>query len=233
MRPVDKGADQGEFRPYENAQQPLKTQLGSFCSYCERWIPSGIHVEHKKPKNDYPDDKFKWTNFLLSCPNCNSGKGHGELDLANYVWPDSDNTFRAFSYDSEGRVAVASALSGDARDLAESTWKMVNLNKHPDVDSGYEEPTPKDDRWQHRRQAWERASSEKAKLDILAAHPRISYFKEQAAEIATERGMFSVWMAVFESDDEMKKLLIQKFQGTATDCFDGDSNPVERPNGQI
>ncbi len=233
MRPVNKGVDQGAFNPYQDAQQPLKTQLGEFCSYCERWIASGIHVEHKLPKDLYVSEKYKWTNFLLSCPNCNSGKGSGQLNLADYLWPDADNTFRAFTYDAEGRVTVSSPLSARESTLAESTWKMVNLNKHPDVDSGFEAPTPKDERWLHRKQAWAIASRQKARLDSLSNHPEIDSFREDAAIIARERGMFSVWMSVFESDPEMKEILIREFEGTAANCFNGDGDAVARPNGQL
>jgi len=185
------------------------------------------------PKKPYDSEKYKWTNFLLSCPNCNSGKGSGQLTLTDYLWPDSDNTFRAFVYDSEGRITTSSSLSAQDRALADSTWKMVNLNKHPDLDSGFEEPSPKDERWLHRKQAWAVASRQKTRLDSLSNHPEINSFREDAAIIANERGMFSVWMSVFDSDIEMKKLLIQKFQGTATDCFDGNGNAVARPSGQL
>jgi uncharacterized protein (TIGR02646 family) len=233
MRPVDKGTDRGNFTPYQDAQQPLQDQLGEFCSYCERWISSGIHVEHKLPKNDYPNEEFKWTNFLLSCPNCNSGKGAGQLNLADYLWPDSDNTFLAFEYDSEGRVLISSQLSEGTKHLAESTWKMVGLNKHPDSGSGFQAPSLKDKRWLHRQQAWAVASGKKKILDSLSSHPDVQSFRDDAASTAVERGMFSVWMAAFDSDPEMKKLLIQKFQGTATDCFDCNGMPVARQNGQL
>ena len=71
MRPVNKGGDLGDFNPYNDAQQPLISRLGENCSYCERWIAGGIHVEHKLPKGEYPNFKLKWTNFLLACGNCN------------------------------------------------------------------------------------------------------------------------------------------------------------------
>ena len=132
MRPVDKGPDQGVFNPYKDAQQPLVKQIGEYCSYCERWIASAIHVEHKRPKNDYPKEKFLWDNFLLSCSNCNSGKGSGNLELVDYVWPDTDNTFLAYCYDAEGRVFVSQNLDAHLSEKAHRTWIMLGLNRHPD-----------------------------------------------------------------------------------------------------
>ena len=59
MRPVDKGADRGEFNPYTDAQAPLIELLGMNCSYCERWIASAIHVEHKIPKSQNENLKYR------------------------------------------------------------------------------------------------------------------------------------------------------------------------------
>ena len=112
MRPVDKGADLGEFRPYNNAQQPLIDRLGQNCSYCERWIAGGIHVEHKKPKDPYPILKFQWDNFLLACSNCNSSKGSDRFELSDYLWPDSDNTLRIFEYAEEGKILPVEGFGG-------------------------------------------------------------------------------------------------------------------------
>ncbi len=230
MRPVDKGQDRGAIDPYKDAQQPLVAQIGEYCSYCERWIASAIHVEHKRPKNDYPNEKNLWANFLLSCSNCNSGKGSGNLDLMDFLWPDTDNTFLAFCYDSEGRVFVSSELPMDISEKACRTWKMLGMNRHPDSFSvGFEKPTSKDKRWLHRREAWQKALRQRQGLTALDTPER----RESIVEIAAERGMFSVWMAVFKEYPDIRKHLIQKFTGTSVDCFDSETSSVNRPSGQI
>lgn len=230
MRPVDKGVDQGEFNPHNDAQQPLMEQLGEYCSYCERWIASGIHVEHKKPKKEYPQDQYRWRNFLLSCCNCNSGKGHGELDLLDYVWPDCDNTFRAFLYDSEGRVLPQSGYGNDLDTKLKKTWLMLGLDRHPDVRTpGIQMPTVKDKRWIHRREAWIKALRYRNKLALCDT----SELRADIVEMATERGMFSIWMSVFHDDSNLRRRLIEAFPGTATDCFDSVGQPVQRPGGQL
>lgn len=230
MRPVDKGRDQGVFKQHRDAQQPLVTQIGEYCSYCERWIASAIHVEHKRPQFDYPNEKLLWANSLLSCSNCNSGKGSGKLELVDYLWPDTDNTFLAFCYDSEGRIFVSSSLPENLKAKAYRTWKMLGLNCHPDESpAGFDEPTDKDKRWLHRRQAWQKALRQKQGLAVLDTTER----RDIIAETAAERGMFSVWMTVFNDDPDIRKRLIRRFTGTATDCFDEESNPISRLGGQL
>ena len=46
-------------------------------------------------------------------------------------------------------------------------------------------------------------------------------------------GFFSVWMAVFAKDRDIRCGLIGRMAGTAADCFDGDGLPVLRPAGRI
>jgi uncharacterized protein (TIGR02646 family) len=226
MRPIDKTPNQGPFQKYEDAQQPLTTQLGEYCSYCERWIASAIHVEHKLPKNDYPAEKLKWENFLLSCSNCNSGKGHGLIDLDEFVWPDADNTFRAFQYDAEGRVRTISGFGPQIDANIQRTWLMLGFNRHTDhLFAGVVKPTKKDHRWSHRQKAWETAVHVKNGLAICDTPER----RAEIAEIATQRGMFSIWMTVFKDDADIRHRLIAAFKGTAAYCFDGASLAIPRP----
>ncbi|MGZ5624860.1 MAG: HNH endonuclease [Methylobacter sp.] len=230
MRPVDKGNNSRDFNPYSDAQQPLVTRLGEYCSYCERWIASGIHVEHKKPKNDYPEDQYRWSNFLLACGNCNSGKGHGKLNLDDYLWPDCDNTFRAFAYDSEGRVLPRTDYNEALTEKIKQTWIMLGLNKHPDIfTEGNQTPTIKDNRWLHRREAWQKADRRKQELAVNDTPQR----RAEIVEMACERGFFSIWLTVFADDQDMKTRLIRTFTGTSSDCFDAQGVPLARPGGKL
>ena len=71
MRPVNKGIAPDDYEEPGEAQRALTDQIGRFCSYCGRFIPEGIHVEHKRPESRYPDERLSWENFLLACSNCN------------------------------------------------------------------------------------------------------------------------------------------------------------------
>lgn len=230
MRPVDKGQDLGEFEPYKNAQQPLIDQLGEYCNYCERWIASGIHVEHKLPQYNYPEHKFSWRNFLLACNNCNPSKGHGQLEISDYVWPDYDNTFLAFIYDAEGRVLPNISHTLLINQKIANTWQLLGFNKHPDLyTQGHKKPSIKDKRWLHRQQAWQKAARRKDQLQSNDTPQR----RMEIVEMAIERGFWSIWMTVFEDDADMRQRLIDSFSGTCTTCFDDNTQPIQRPDGQI
>lgn len=230
MRPIDKGQDKGSFKHWTEAQQPLQELLGEYCSYCERWVCSAIHVEHKLPKDNYPTYQFRWINYLLSCSNCNSTKQHGILVLKNYLWPDTDNTFLAFNYDNEGRVLPRNDLPPSVLAKAINIWRLVGLNRHCDTTlHGIEAPTIKDKRWIHRKHAWAYATDKKNDLAIEDTAER----REKIACGALERGMFSVWMAVFADHPKMRKLLINKFTGTSNSCFDRLGNGIRSNRGQL
>jgi uncharacterized protein (TIGR02646 family) len=230
MRPVDKGQIERDFNPYQDAQQPLVNRLGKFCSYCERWIASAIHVEHKMPKANYSQLKFKWKNFLLSCSNCNSGKSSGELVLNDYFWPDTDNTARAFVYDSEGRVFPNSNLPPELYQKAEETWKLMGLNRHPDVQQNdFRKPSDKDSRWLDRKREWQKAQRINEQLKSGVSEQKIL---ELLPDIL-DKAMFSVWYEVFNGYPHIREKIIDNFKNTAVDCFDANYDLQKRPSGQI
>ena len=234
MRPVDKGKDQGYFKPWGKACTRLQNVIGEYCSYCERWIATAIEVEHVLPKNEYPSKMYRWRNFLLACKNCNSGKGHGKISLPEYLWPDSDNTFLVFCYDDEGRVYPKTSLPIAIYEKTKATWQLTNLNWHPDVAfPGMIAPSDKDHRYIHRKHAWAYANDKRNDLMVLDNAAR----RASAVQDALQRGMFSIWMSVFSKqsklDREMRILLIQGFNGTARNCFDKFGNPCRSGTGQI
>lgn len=231
MRPVNKGTDLGEFKPYGNAQQPLVDKIGEFCSYCERWVSSGIHIEHKKPKDKYPSLEFEWDNFLLACTNCNSAKGSRRLNLNDYVWPDYDNTLRAFIYRIDGVIVPNATFSANINQKIEKTWKLVGLNRHPHTAAhpAIRKPSPKDRRWIHRRDIWNLATRKKQSLSVLDTPER----REDLVDLAFQRGMFSIWFTVFSNDKDMRERLILAFEGTDTESFDINFLPIQRVGGAI
>ncbi|MEQ8964821.1 MAG: hypothetical protein RID91_03255 [Azospirillaceae bacterium] len=44
------------------------------CVYCEDSV--GDEVEHIKPKDLYPEDVFRWPNYVYACGRCNGGKNN-------------------------------------------------------------------------------------------------------------------------------------------------------------
>jgi uncharacterized protein (TIGR02646 family) len=227
MRPVDKGNSTKVYIKYTESQNDLTDKLGRGCSYCERWIASAINVEHKKPKSKYPSLEYDWKNFLLSCPNCNSSKGHRKIRLGRYIWPDSDNTFLALKYDKEGFIKVNKSLPKKLRRVIQRTIQLLGLNKHL---LGPYKPTDRDNRWQDRREEWRKAKLFK---NELALHDTPNQ-RQLILDMAKSRNIFSIWMQVFEGNTAMRKMFIDNFKGTAINCFDPNTTKeINRPGGKI
>jgi uncharacterized protein (TIGR02646 family) len=227
MRPVDKGQAPRVYTDYQQAQMDLQTRLGDYCSYCERQIETNLAVEHVRPKSLVPALRNRWSNFLLSCGNCNSSKGHTPVDLHDYLWPDSENTLLAFKYVRGGIVQPNPALSPSIRAKAIATIRLVGLDRDPG--NARRKPTKADQRWRRREEAWKLAElcrGDLAKQDTPAMRKLIVH-------VATGRGEFSVWWTVFADDIDMRRRLRQAFAGTHSGSFDVNEDLVARAGGQI
>ena len=224
MRPVDKGLPPRIYVDASDAQPDLVARLGRFCSYCDRFIAAAVHVEHKQPKHRHPGAALVWTNFLLACPNCNSCKGHPRIRLKRYLWPDRDNTLRAFEYMPGGIVRASRAVPRCVRRKANRTIQLYGLDKVP---GGQVPPSDRDFRWQDRREQWDKAQTARLQLGEWDS-PR----QRNLIVSAATNGMFSVWWTVFAGDVDMRRRLRQAFLGTDTTSFDVTENAIVRPGGQ-
>ena len=186
------------FAQYGRAKGPLIERIGEYCSYCER--PGDLHVEHVVPRSAAPDLETEWSNLLLGCVNCNSRKSDKNKTRQGYLWPDRDATYAAFVYRSGGRVSVKEGLAPRQRRKASALFGLVGLG---------ETGTPTDRRWHKRRQAWDQAVMARALIGDEKS-------RILAVNIALGTGFFSVWMAVFDGDDDMRARLIEAFPGTRT-----------------
>ena len=236
MRPVTRGPAPQEnghpivFADYKQARDPLIGRMGDYCSYCELPCNEGPDVEHVQPKGGKagkPHLELVWENFLLGCCYCNPIKGHKAVRLALHYWPDRDNTFRAFLHARERAPQVLPGLSPAETLLAQRTLELTGLDREP----GHPKLSDRDRRWEKRREAWGKALRA---LDRLQKESTVS-MREQIVETATSTGFFSVWMAVFAADADMRKRFISAFPGTSGigECFDANTNPIPRPGGAI
>jgi len=225
MRPVNKGIAPKAYADYREAQPDLVAAIDRFCSYCGRFIASGIHVEHKRPKDFYPDEELLWANFLLSCHNCNSSKQSRQLRLNDYVWPDSDNTLRAFKHSKGGLVRVNRRLPKRLRRKASRTLFMLGLDKVP---GAFRQPTDRDYRWRDRFEEWNKALVLRSQLQEHDT-PR----QRGAIIVSANRGIFAIWMEVFADYADIRTGLISSFRGTDATSFDNSGNAVPRPGGQL
>lgn len=227
MRPVNKGAAPAVYAKYRDAGSDLQARLGDYCSYCERQIETNLAVEHIQPKLHVPALSTDWGNFLLGCVNCNSCKGHAQIVLSEYFWPDADNTLRAFDYVRGGVIQPAAALPVGMAVKAQATIALTGLDRYPGSPGGA--PTSADQRWLRRQQAWENAERCRARLAACDT----AQVRELVVEVATGRGEFSIWWTVFAHDVDMRRRLREAFSGTDGASFDHGENLVPRAGGQL
>jgi hypothetical protein len=235
MRPVDRGpSPRPSWADYNDARPYLEQRLGDYCSYCE--MPHATDVEHKLPKHVHPKRKRSWKNFLLGCRYCNGIKSHQQdagraarptAALALYLWPDTDNTARAFVYHANNDVTVAPGLPPEVARVAAATLVMTGIDRIPGKTPP---PSHKDKRWRKRREAWEVAEIERQDLSADDTPEQ----RARIGRVARATGFWSVWRATFAHDPATLEVIDRAFEGTAPDCFDAATRrPVARPRGRL
>lgn len=231
MRPVRKRASPvpGNFNKYTDAKPDLISRLGGYCSYCERPISTNLAVEHIEPKKGpygRPHLANCWENFLLACINCNSTKGDKQVDPQNLLLPDRDNTSAAFIYRKDGSIDVRSILPQQNAQLAANTLEIVGLDKGRVVARDANDKEVALDRVSQRMQAWMLA--ERAKDNL--AQCNCDAMRDQIVDTALTQGYFSIWMAVFDQELDMKLRFINAFPGTEdSGCFDSTTANLVTP----
>ncbi len=238
MRPVRRGSSPrpDDFDTYQEAKPELISRLGSYCSYCERRIPTMLAVEHIQPKglSAYAHLAGRWDNFLLGCVNCNSTKGDKDVVLKDVLLPDRDNTHWAFTYLPDGRVIPSAAADerGVAKQAA-NTLALTGLDKRSNEVVDENGKRVAIDRVSQRLEKWLLAEEAKSMLD---ADPDNNPLRISIVHQAQESGFFSIWMTVFEDDVDMRNRLIDAFPGTReSGCFDPAAvlpvSPAPNPDG--
>src|SRR6266481_1654208 len=183
MRPIDRGAAPKVYARYEDAKQDLVNRLGSYCSYCERRIPTLLAVEHIQPKAlpQYEHLENEWTNFLLGCVNCNSAKARTPVEFVDFIIPDRDNSFVAYDYSENGMVEKAAGLNGNARQIAIATCELTALNKLEHADWKEDVMFSALERVGQRVQAW--VESKEARDDFDAGRTTSRAIAREAAAV--------------------------------------------------
>jgi uncharacterized protein (TIGR02646 family) len=213
------------YNDYGKSLPILEANLGQYCSYCEVFS-SDTEVEHIISKDQDKSLETKWDNFLIACGRCNGGgnKSNKPVDLDNIYFPHTHNTFMCFSYLEGGIVQLNPTLTENQKVKAENLMNLVGLDKYPS-NKKYPKHTLNDKQWSFRRTAWELA--DRFLADYLS---NTNTTAEIIATFAIQRGFFSIWFTVFQAHDDVKKALIEKFAGTAAECFDASNQyaPIKR-----
>ena len=227
MRPVEKGLAPTVYSSCEDARTDLRTRLGDYCSYCERRIETNLAVEHIQPKSIAPALSKNKVNLLLACVNCNSTKADTPICRVDYLWPDVDNTLRAFEYVLGGRINTHPSLMPTMAKKAVATLQLIGLDRYPG--NGGQEPSLADRRWKSRQEGWEKAEWCR---DTLTGQ-NTTVMRKLIVECAIACGMFSIWWTVFAGDVDMRRRLRKAFVGTHAGSFDAKETPVPRTGGQL
>lgn len=226
-KPTDSNGNSVDFKEYGDARDDLIKRIGDYCSYCESPLLAPA-VEHIQPKSLEPTLEKAWSNFLLACTYCNSIKADKTVNADNlnhYFWADTDNTFRAFIYEKDRAPQIDISLNPINQQISYNTLELTGLDREP----LHPALTPKDRRWKKRIEAWGKA--ERSKLN-LSLNPTDS-MRDQIIDTATSTGFWSVWMTVFQDYVDMRRRLIDAFQGTSAECFDQNTQSVQRAGGKI
>lgn len=224
MRPVDKDAEPlksdgsvATFTEYTQARKYLIDTIGEYCSYCERCIPTSLAVEHKLPKIHHETLELAWSNFLLACTNCNSTKGHQDINLSDFFWPDKDNTYEKFIYDMSGVVKVNSILSPEDIEKAQRLIKLTGLDRIQASSGTTKWEEASDRRYEQRLEAFKDANMYAKKYRDANNDLKVILLP-LLIDIA-KKGFWSIWMHAFEGFPEVQRKLIEEFKGTRQTYF--------------
>lgn len=231
MRPIQRGLSPQthDFSDYSAAKPELVSRLGPYCSYCERRVVTQLAVEHIQPKkgpNAYPLLIGRWENFLLACVNCNSTKGDKNVNTAQTILPDRDNTFFALHYLSDGTIAPSAAAKfAGLVTMVTDTLKLTGLDKPNAGTLNRNGIQVALDRTSQRMEVWLEAEVAKTEIE---RNPTNQALRNATANLAATTGFFSIWMTIFNSDQDMRNRLIDAFPGVRrSGCFDpSNTNPI-------
>ena len=102
----------------DGIREALKDMYNDLCCYCESTVSANSfgHIEHRKPKREFPKYAFNWDNLHWACEKCNNAKAD--------QW-DTDNPILDPTVDTEIIPTHLSIVPG-----------LRTIEFHPETDSG-------------------------------------------------------------------------------------------------
>jgi hypothetical protein len=234
--PIDNAGNPLEIVPHDAAKADLCIELGTFCSFCEKYNSrSALHVEHIFAKGAidihgtliYDHLKHRWDNFLLACVNCNSIKSNKDIAISNPYMPHLNNLLRFIEVTQGGLVKIKNGVAGVDLTRANAFIELVGLDRVP----GHPRYSDKDDRWDNRLKVYDIASRQLKKYTLV--NPATDL--ETIIDLAKTNGYFSIWYYIFGAFDDVKRalingaidqngVLIRPFPGTHHPSFDAGNH---------
>jgi len=108
-----------------DVKDALKSMYNCLCCYCEIRTRGG-QIEHRKPKNRFPEDAFEWDNLHLVCAQCNQAKGAKyslEDEILDAVNDNPISDHLTYKYDRRG------VRRRSKTDRGATTVKHADLNR--------------------------------------------------------------------------------------------------------
>ena len=108
----------------------LRSVFRNICAYCEERAKG--EVDHFRPKSQYPELVYFWSNWLFTCRDCNQAKAN-KWPAGGYVDPSARSTaFRPdnyFCYDTQtGEILPNMRLSHGRSKKAQRTIEDLRMN---------------------------------------------------------------------------------------------------------
>lgn len=204
----------------------MERRIGVYCSYCEFRIDHVPEVEHISSKSK-GGDRTDWNNLLLACKYCNSRKSKKTSadNIEEYLWPDTDNTAIAFSYENgipriNRKIALQIDPSRRFLAKAQNLFNLVKLGHRPTQKEKDRRFNRRNEVYRIARGSLETWESISDKEDVLATN-----YLQQTIELAKQVGFFSIWMMVFHDYPTVLQALLLAFPGTERTYFDEMGHP--------
>jgi len=226
-----------EIDPWSDAKQELILEIGTFCSFCEKYNSrSALHVEHIKGRNCrdandrliYDQLKYRWDNFLLACVNCNSVKGSKDILSLNPFMPHENNLMHFLEVVAGGIIRMKDGVAGLELNRTQAFLDLIGLDRIP----GHHMYSDKDDRWDSRLKVFDIASRQRQKYTAVNRITDI----ETIIDLAKTNGFFSVWYYVFQGVNDVIDALINGtiIQGVLVIPFPGiHATSFDASNGNL
>jgi uncharacterized protein (TIGR02646 family) len=84
---IDRLWKQQSNRAFQEIRETLAAMASGLarCMYCED--SQGTDIEHFRPRRQYPEHAFDWSNYLLACSHCNSNQKRDQFPLDEHGQP--------------------------------------------------------------------------------------------------------------------------------------------------
>ena len=226
MRPIVRGRKPSGLvmKHWQDAAEPLRARIGSYCSYCEKPLSDITDVEHVQPKKYYPNRKLEWENFLLACSSCNRIKGAKPQDaLSNYVLPDSENPLLYLQYHPLQLPTAHRPSDPAGEQRMARTIELVGLARDKTTQP---RATGKDRRWIQRQDVWKTALKARDIYDRNPSKMADPDYEFILKKLIVASAFFSVWLSVFQGVPSVVSLILDSFPGTDRSRFNAQGDSV-------